>query len=734
MRATWQLALLGLVLTNPASARAQSASAVAKGPCAVAINASGSSIVTVRQVCNYGSLSPAQQKVIDRLVDQARQTARKTSALAVSDANQTALLQSLSTSDANQNSLLQALSAGDAAQDAVLTAVSLNGEAQSQQIAALRDEIAAIYQLFNERAAAADASGAIKTASAELAKGKVEPAVKLLGEEAAAAATGAASNEAKAEAAALFVQQAALLQTQNIAEARAALERAIAVDPDNLTTLANAAVLAGLAGDAKRALELQGQIVANTQARVSKKPDDALAQRDLAIALGSLGFVQFNIGNYPAARASYGQSLTLMEALCKRDPTNQEWRRLLGSAYANISDVQVIEGKAALALESAEKSRTIAQDFANQFPGDATRYDLVGRHVRIGDLQMSLGRSSDAAKSYQDALGLLEPIIKANPTVESGYSDLVLIHAKTGQLLHATGDLSGAIKNYEKARSVAKARFKKDPANIYWKRTLAMVEGGLGDAQFSRPMLTQSDMGKFTDDALESFDRAYALTKEISEIDPGNRAWQSDMWFALSRLGKVRALRGENLVALDHYAMSLGIIEALANASPDVAIFQRQLGMNHWWIGSVQLAQNKRADASMSFGKALGRAEKASEMEPTVIEYKRDIALYAAFAGQVLAMEGDAAASVASFKRAVDLRRQISIGDANNGQWRLDLALVQSMMGTMPGLSNDERRAALEAALAGYQEHEAKGNSPPMPPGAIAFLEARLNDLNSDAQ
>lgn len=687
------------LLCGGQSALAQkAATAIASGACANAVNASGNSVVTIKKVCNYYTVSPDTRKKIDELIRQVEANRQKVQ-------RDVAALQ---TADANLLMSVRDL---------------------SQQNDVLRDQLAVVVLRVEQLAAIPGASPEIKIASAQLARGEAGAAIKVLQEraEAAAATTGGD----RREAAELFAQQAALLQTQDFAAARRAAERALGLDPDNLSFLAGAANLAYVTGDFRRAIELGGRMVGLARTKLAAVPQDTLAQRDLATALGALGFTEFASSDFAAAEKHYAESLALITALAERDPTNQETQRLLGAAFASASDAQFIAGHAVAALASAEQGVAIATRLVEAFPGDQMRYEVVGRRIKVGDLKVAMGQPDAAVDAYEAALALLEPIIAANPQVEAVYGDLAAIHSKIAYAKHARGDVDGAIANYRRSIEVAQGALKRSPQSPFWKRSVAIAYGSMGDAQASRPILNPAQLAGFTGEALESFEVSNRLFCEVAALDPENRTGQSDRWYALYRVGRVRALRGENLVALENLEKALVVMQGLAQGDPRIFMFQRQVGMTYGLIGNVQFAQSKRDDALRSFRKAMEQAEKVMQIEPKVAEHRRDLALYQASIGQLGIIDGDLAGGLALLRKALQVRKEIADSDPRNGQWQIDWALAHLAIATIPAIPAADRRQAFEAGLTILEAHRASGRTPEIPPGMMENFRAQSDAVGS---
>ena len=78
--------------------------------------------------------------------------------------------------------------------------------------------------------------------------------------------------------------------------------------------------------------------------------------------------------------------------------------------------------------------------------------------------------------------------------------------------------------------------------------------------------------------------------------------------------------------ALQEYEESLRIKQAVADAHPDVAEYQRDLAIAHTNIGSSLFATGKPAAAMESYGKAQAILQKLADANPSVTQFQSELA------------------------------------------------------------------------------------------------------------
>ena len=679
-------------LAHPAKA----VEASAHGSCSAAINASGNSIVTIRQVCNYSTSTPAQRMQIDKLVLQAQSTVRSFKSLNQHDHEQDAKLASL---------------------------VSENLQ--------LKDEIAAVVQRLDAMAAAPNATAEVRLASARLNQGDVAPAVAVLGKEAQALA--ATHSAPPSETAAVLLQQAALLQTQSVGRARDAVEAALAIAPKDSQALWAAAWLAYVAGKSDDAIGYYQRLLALNQADLSSKPDDPLIQRAIAAIYGSIGTVQLTKGDYRGAASSFGQSLAAAKTLVARDITNPDWQQVLEFAYANLGDLAMAQGLSQVAIENYQHSLEIATDQIKAFPGsDLLRANLLVAQTRIGDAENLLGHTDSAIEAYKQAADLLTKLIAAYPAFDGNYIQLATVVSKRAYVQLARGDAGSAQDSYTIAIHILRDRVARDPSNRILQRNLEIAVGGLGDAQLSSPAINEVQAKANLDAALASYSEAVSTATMLASNEAGNDLLQYDLWYALTRVGSAHGTRGELQLGLEELGKAQAVIRHLVEKNPQNPIFIRQLGLTLGKISLIQNAQGHAGAALLSLADAIGHASAAAKLDPSTRENERDMALYLASSGTIHAQQGDLPAASREFRESIVIRERVAASDPRNALWQLDLANANGQFALCPGSPIEERRAAMRKAVAIILSHQASHALPTLPDQFIEAAKGQLRQLETD--
>ncbi len=478
-------ALIALVAAAPAVGAPLTADqAIAKGPCANAINARGNAVINIRQVCNYGGMTPVEKRKFDRFLAQ-----------------------------------LNALRANDRVQDKRIAAGELSNIAQNERL----DRFEAALKIINAAADALGASSAQKRIAELIERGDIEEAAALLGQEAETKLA------AGGEAPSLFYQQAILLQGSKLEDARAAINRAVMLEPDNVDFL-------WLAGDISLAL-----------------------------------------GDSPAAREFYLKMSTAAARKAGSDPRNSAWQREISVSYNNIGDVGMTQGESSAALKNYDDAIKITKMLVVSDPNNSEwLHDLFACYVRVGDAYATSGQIAAALKNYRFSLSVIKALVIINSDNSGWQLDLSRIYHRIGKILSKKGNTKTSLKNLYRSLDILKKLISRSSSNTDINSDLSRIYIDIGDIQFSR--------GKDFE-AFQLYKKSLVIDKTLSFIDSSNTGRQDDLSVSYTRVGNVQVLLGDNAAALKSYGDALAINKKLAARDPRNNTWQLNLALSYAKIG-----------------------------------------------------------------------------------------------------------------------------------------------------
>ena len=186
--------------------------------------------------------------------------------------------------------------------------------------------------------------------------------------------------------------------------------------------------------------------------------------------------------------------------------------------------------------------------------------------IYIGDLQLALGDSGEASRSYDSAREAAEAQCAAEPEDEVAQHDLASAHERTGNVLLAQGSLDAALAAYRERHAIAEALAARDAATTEWQRDLSVSHEKIGEV-----LVAQGDLGG----ALDAYRKSLDIFEALAARDAANTGWQRDLSVSHERIGDVLVAQGDLGGALAAYRKSLDIREALA--ARDAANVQWQI-------------------------------------------------------------------------------------------------------------------------------------------------------------
>ncbi len=286
-------------------------------------------------------------------------------------------------------------------------------------------------------------------------------------------------------------------------------------------------------GDAAGSLVSYHHVLQLSERRAANFPSDD-TQMSLAFSHSHVGEAQAALGDITAAIESYKQSLTILEAISKKQPSNTGYRRGVRIAYIWLGKLSghprsINLGNRAKALEYYRKALAIAEELA------AT--DQKNVRFRI-----------DLAISYQDVADML-----------SG------------------DDPAQAIALYRRTLAITRSLLEIAPNEFRYLRRQAVCSIGLatalerlGDEQGARQNLLS----------------AMELLHQLSARDSADVEIQADIHFARQARARLVARTGDETGAQEHHRQAIAAAEKAVAAMPAHLYSQWQLADSYAGLGN----------------------------------------------------------------------------------------------------------------------------------------------------
>jgi serine/threonine protein kinase len=173
----------------------------------------------------------------------------------------------------------------------------------------------------------------------------------------------------------------------------------------------------GEVGDVAVALRYIQQSVTFAERSACLKPDDVLCQNSLAGYYFNVGIAERRAGDHPASERSLRQSALIRTQIVAQYPLDVRLRRDLAATLAALANLLSVSGRLA---EAHIVSRGVVECFeaVAAAPGasDDDRSEVARCKVDVGNIERWCGRPREAHESFRSAVGILEALVKVNPT------------------------------------------------------------------------------------------------------------------------------------------------------------------------------------------------------------------------------------------------------------------------------------------------------------------------------
>jgi non-specific serine/threonine protein kinase/serine/threonine-protein kinase len=221
--------------------------------------------------------------------------------------------------------------------------------------------------------------------------------------------------------------------------------------------------------DSSEGLDHANQQIALMRGLLGRFPGDAGLKRELGAGLSAAAGSLIGAGEPNKAALYYEQSIQMREELLQQDPHNVAIRRNLLVAYGNYASLLGIPwspnlGRYAEARAYCDKAVAIAREMVKADPQDATaRSDLAISLARLGMVEPNSGAgagpgsATESLANLEEAIHMLEPIMKANPKSATLAAQLTLAREFAGHRLESLGRIAEAAKQYRQSLAETEA-------------------------------------------------------------------------------------------------------------------------------------------------------------------------------------------------------------------------------------------------------------------------------------
>jgi serine/threonine-protein kinase len=207
------------------------------------------------------------------------------------------------------------------------------------------------------------------------------------------------------------------------------------------------------------------------------------------------------------------------------------------------------------------------------------RVETAAAHERVGDILLELGRFGDALSGYDQALALVEPLVRDRPGDPQLATAQVRLQAGRLQALGGGGWLPEAIATFERVKSLGEGLLTAGGGTEDLPEILAR---SYRDAGF-----VFRGIGR-TDDALQAALRAYTLADRASRDHPGDSsAARTRLWVSAQAI-HLLATKGQTAEARRLCEQSIAFGKASVHKHPRDVETRMHLAALEYNLGSIE--------------------------------------------------------------------------------------------------------------------------------------------------
>jgi non-specific serine/threonine protein kinase/serine/threonine-protein kinase len=300
--------------------------------------------------------------------------------------------------------------------------------------------------------------------------------------------------------------------------------------------------------------------------------------------------------------------------------------------------------------------------------GDAAlQKELAGAYVKIGDVQgrpmfPNLGRTTDALKSYEQALALLTEVARAEPESTTVAHNLILVSQRRADVLRMTGRPQEALAEVMRAQ----AQLARHPRDPQFESDLCVGYGRAIDLK-----VAAADTAGAIADCTEYL----ALVERQYAEHAGEAGYRRGVLIAATKMAEVRAMRGDRDSVLVFYRRAETLARDAAAADPNNTDATRDLSIVYG-AHALYLAQVGELDSALAiYDKGMRIAEQMAAADPDNVQQQVDVADGHFEIGTMLVGGGRAEAALARFREAAARYKTLARADTGNVQLRLSVAM-----------------------------------------------------------
>ena len=360
-------------------------------------------------------------------------------------------------------------------------------------------------------------------------------------------------------------------------------------------------------GRVKDAEESLQRSLSLLEALVTEFPEDATYRADLAAASINLANLLRESGRHKDAQQAFGRAIEMSQKLVEEAPGDVGRRRELAKAYYNHALVEEALQQSANAAMSLRSAREVLEKLVAEQPADAGQRQELARALTLYG-QVKASQPADAEGALQQALNLLEGLVKADPDNRTTRQQLLVACNQMGDLLRNNRP-EEAGTYFRRAVALGRGLVRDYPTLADYQKQLAGSLNGLALWNLAAGRRAEAD---------KELAEAQRLKNRLVTTFPDRPDYRLDLAKARGNLGLAMQTAGQPERAMETYRDSLAELRDLVKEFPsNAAAYERELA-----LGLVRLATLDAAAGEAATREALEIQGKLVERDPRSKDYR----------------------------------------------------------------------------------------------------------------
>jgi len=412
-------------------------------------------------------------------------------------------------------------------------------------------------------------------------------------------------------------------------------------------------------------------VITNRQARRAEQRYQQVRQLANSFLFEFHDSIQPLPGSMDTRKAVVQTALDYLSRLQQDAEGDDSLQRDIATAYEKIGDVQGYPfgdnlGESSAALASYRKA------FAIKTRIDSPRRTLGGLLLKIGDVELALGRTPAALESFRKGLEFAE-----QARLDSAEEDLLLgsAYLRIGQIYAVRGDAPAALNSY---------RTSSEHYSNLCARAATAANLNLHAMSLQRVGYALIWTGQIIP-ALDAYRRAIAVSRKAVGADPDNNAYLRNLALNYISLGDLLGSPfhinlGNRVAAMEQYRMAADLAQQMVDRFPKDAQARISLNQTRSRLAYI-LAKTDPAEGLKLCQQALASNASLLENDSANTEYRRERGFHLLGIGYMHEKLGNMDLALSAYRDSLGVQQALTVDDSSRTQFRQDTIPTRLFMG-----------------------------------------------------